>query len=366
VALAMIVTLAAPALAPTSPAAAAPADDLAAKRAQAAQLEEQIAANGDRISMLDEDYNETRIAIDDAARGIAEAQANLDALSAQTEDLRHRLARRAAVLYTSGGTDTLDLLDAGNINDVASRSRYGAAAAEQDERLVDDLTLAREQLEDMRAQFDRTRAEAEAKQAALAATRDELEAAQDDQEVLLGRVNGDIAELIAEIEAQRQREEAERARRELERRKAEERAKAAQRVSTPRSSGGSSGAAVPNVGAPNANAQVAVDTAKAQIGKPYRYAGAGPDSFDCSGLTQFAWAAAGVSLPHSSRAQYASLPHVAMEELAPGDLVFYGSPIHHVGVYVGNGAYVHAPQTGDTVKVASIYRGDYAGGARPG
>jgi cell wall-associated NlpC family hydrolase len=80
----------------------------------------------------------------------------------------------------------------------------------------------------------------------------------------------------------------------------------------------------------------------------------------------YSWAAAGVSLPHSSRAQYAVLPHVPMDALAPGDLVFYGSPIHHVGIYIGGGQYINAPQTGDVVKVASIYRSDYAGAGRPG
>jgi cell wall-associated NlpC family hydrolase len=80
----------------------------------------------------------------------------------------------------------------------------------------------------------------------------------------------------------------------------------------------------------------------------------------------YAWAAAGVQLPHSSAAQYASLPHVPMDALAPGDLVFYGSPIHHVGMFIGGGRMVHAPQTGDNVKVSDIYRDDFAGAARPG
>ncbi len=118
--------------------------------------------------------------------------------------------------------------------------------------------------------------------------------------------------------------------------------------------------------APNANAQVAVDTAKAQLGKAYSWGASGPSTFDCSGLTMYAWAAAGVGLPHSSRAQYSVLPHVPMDALAPGDLVFYGNPIHHVGIYVGGGQYINAPQTGDVVKVSSVYRSDFAGAGRPG
>src|SRR5207244_2637657 len=80
----------------------------------------------------------------------------------------------------------------------------------------------------------------------------------------------------------------------------------------------------------SAGASKAVATAQAQIGKPYKWAAAGPDSFDCSGLTMYAWAAVGVSMIHSAAAQYDEFPHVSKSELAPGDLVFFGSPIHHV------------------------------------
>jgi cell wall-associated NlpC family hydrolase len=109
----------------------------------------------------------------------------------------------------------------------------------------------------------------------------------------------------------------------------------------------------------------AVSAASSQIGKPYKWGGAGPDTYDCSGLTMWAWAHAGVSLPHSSKAQYASLPHVSLSELAPGDLVFYGSPIHHVGIYKGGGVMVAAPQSGETVREESIYYSRPVGAARP-
>ena len=84
-----------------------------------------------------------------------------------------------------------------------------------------------------------------------------------------------------------------------------------------------------------------------------------------SWLTKWAWGRAGRSLPHSSRAQYASLPKVDFEDLRPGDLLFFGSPIHHVGMYVGNGQMVHAPRRGTTVRVDSAYRRDFHGAARP-
>jgi peptidoglycan DL-endopeptidase CwlO len=112
-----------------------------------------------------------------------------------------------------------------------------------------------------------------------------------------------------------------------------------------------------------ASAAAAVRAAASQIGKPYRWGAAGPDAYDCSGLTMWAWAQAGVSLPHSSRAQYSSLPHVSMSQLAPGDLVFRGSPIHHVGIYKGGGVVIHAPHTGQTVREDSV--SGYSMAARP-
>ena len=108
------------------------------------------------------------------------------------------------------------------------------------------------------------------------------------------------------------------------------------------------------VGASSLAAQIAVDTALAQRGKPYVWAAAGPNSFDCSGLVQFAYAAAGISLPHSSAIQATVVRPVARAELQPGDLVAFYSPVSHIGIYIGDGQMVHAPTSGDVVKVASI------------
>src|SRR5215470_3339113 len=103
-------------------------------------------------------------------------------------------------------------------------------------------------------------------------------------------------------------------------------------------------------------AKIAVDTAMAQLGKPYIWGAAGPGSFDCSGLTMYAWGKAGVSLPHQSAEQYGYGTHVPADlaYLKPGDLLFFYSPIHHVALYIGNGMQVHAPTSGDVVRVAGV------------
>ena len=108
----------------------------------------------------------------------------------------------------------------------------------------------------------------------------------------------------------------------------------------------------------------AVTLALAQVGKPYVWAADGPESFDCSGLMLFAWRAGGASLPHSSRSQFATTTRVSVSQIRPGDLVFYGRPIHHVGMYVGNGQMVEASRSGRPVKISSIFRRDMVGVGR--
>ncbi len=122
-------------------------------------------------------------------------------------------------------------------------------------------------------------------------------------------------------------------------------------------------AAVGPVVADSAAAQTAVDTAMAQRGKSYVWAASGPGSFDCSGLTSYAYRAAGISLPHSSRLQAQIGQPVSRDQLQPGDLVFFYSPVSHVGIYIGNGQMVHAPTSGDVVKVAPLM-GGYSGARR--
>ena len=110
----------------------------------------------------------------------------------------------------------------------------------------------------------------------------------------------------------------------------------------------------------------AVAYAKAQVGKAYVFGAAGPSAFDCSGLTMAAWSQAGVSLPHSSSAQYSSGRHISESELQPGDLVFYYSPISHVGMYIGNGQIVNAENPSAGVRIAGLHDMPYVGAVRPG
>lgn len=109
----------------------------------------------------------------------------------------------------------------------------------------------------------------------------------------------------------------------------------------------------------------AVAFAYGAIGKPYVWGATGPDSFDCSGLTQAAWRAAGVSLPRTTYTQINAGQRVSRDQLTPGDLVFFYSGVTHVGMYIGNGQMIHAPRPGSTVRLAPVDSMPWAGASRP-
>ena len=140
-------------------------------------------------------------------------------------------------------------------------------------------------------------------------------------------------------------------------------ARAAERVS--RSSERAAPTAAPTV-AVSGNAGAAVNYALAQVGDAYVYGASGPSAYDCSGLTMMAWAQGGVGLPHSSSAQFNMGTPVSSSQLQPGDLVFYYSPISHVGIYIGNGKIVHAANPSTGVQVTGVFSMPFSGARRVG
>ena len=252
------------------------------------------------------------------------------------------------------------------------RELIGVQAAH--DRHADELAELEATLASVRTSVRASQAQLDTEEAALSALRDEVDAEQQ-------RVEQERARLA------REREEAER-RRQQEAEAQQQRDQAAEAGgststgSSPStggnpsgngSSGGSSsdssssGSSSTSAPAPSTrrSADVAVATALAQVGKPYRWGANGPGSFDCSGLTSFAWRAAGVTIPRTSRAQYSGLRRVTRAQLQPGDLVFYNSPISHVAMYVGGDTIVEASRTGIPVRTASLSRRMPVGYARP-
>jgi cell wall-associated NlpC family hydrolase len=311
--------------------------------------------------VLDEQYLQAQSAVEAATQQIAQAEAGVARAERHADKLHSMLGARAARLYMGAGNVDLFSIDATNVRELGSKSKYGEAAAETDSRMLDDLKLVEEQLGIQRKALEKQRAAAQDRQRVADNARHAIESATRQQEQLLTSVKGSIRAKVNEIARQRRAAEEAAARAEFARRQA-----AARSFNTGRSTSSVDIGIDPgNIPAPNPGAAKAIAFARDQLGKPYQYAGTGPDSFDCSGLTMMAWAQAGVSMTHNAEAQFNEFPHVPVGQLEPGDLVFFGSPIHHVGLYVGGGTMIDAPQTGEFVHYASVGRRDYAGAARP-
>jgi cell wall-associated NlpC family hydrolase len=314
------------ALAPA--AGAAPVDD---KREQATALEAEIAANADQLADL---YEQIKFVEDNLAlanQTIADAQSRIETARAETRRLQRLVRKRAASVYrssTKGETTSLFEID---IREASSREKYAAAASEKDDDLLEQLDAARDELRTRQRDAQTAKETAETEKARLDAIRADFETGQAERERLLGQVQGEIASLVAAASQQRATKEA--------------------------------GANFDPASIPPASGRggVAVGYAQAQLGKPYCYAGIGPSCFDCSGLTQQAWSAAGVGLPHNSEAQYGSFPRVPMNQLSAGDVVWYPG---HVGIYAGGGSVIHASSSGNAVRYQSVSY--YQGAVRPG
>jgi cell wall-associated NlpC family hydrolase len=334
------------------------ASPLDQKRAEARQIAADIDANNTRIEILDEQYNGTVLRIAELTKGIAAAQHRLAVAKHHTDGLRKEVRSRAAALYMGARSGTLfPQLDAHNAREVASRTSYTAAAAARDSTLLSTLRTSTAQLTSLQHKLEDARGKATSESNRLHNTRAEIAQANLHEKDLLAKVNGEIGDLVIQEQRARAAAAEAAARAEIARKEALQRQQ---------QSGGFGNQKAPvNLPPPTGAAATAVHAAEAQLNKPYQYAAAGPDRFDCSGLTMFAWAKAGVSMAHFAATQYSEFPHVPISQLAPGDLVFYGSPIHHVGMYVGNGTMIEAPHTGAFVRYSTIYRSDFAGASRP-
>ncbi|WP_329197607.1 MULTISPECIES: C40 family peptidase [unclassified Streptomyces] len=305
-------------------------------QAEPRQTPTQVKAEVDRLyqdaEAATEQYNGAKVKADEAERALSglrdEAARKADRLNAA----RSALGALAAGQYRSGGLGpAVQLAMSGNPQEYLDRAAFLARTGN---RTAAEVASVRRGLDEA----DRVRDQAAGRLADLRARQDELAAA---KAAVEGKLNA--------------------AERLLDKLTAEERA-AYEAQSAP-ASGPQSPSSVP-VG-DGSRAARAVAFAYGAVGKPYVWGATGPASFDCSGLTQAAWGAAGVSLPRTTYTQINAGQRVSRDRLAPGDLVFFYSGITHVGLYIGDGKMIHAPHPGATVRVAPIDSMPWAGAARP-
>lgn len=341
----------------------APAQSIDQLRAKAAQIADDLRRLDHRTSELDEDFNDANLRLQALRADLAANEAEVAAARDELADTEGEVRQVALRAYVGLNERDDSFLAAADLNAEASRRRAFLSARYGDRSdAIEALTAAQQDLADREAQLQSASREADAEVARLDGARAELERAVAERRALQESVKGELAEALRAEQARLERVAAERAA--VEARAAAQRATAARQAQATAavrvSANRVATVAAPKVAPPvdvaaSPRAQAAIAAAMAQQGKPYKWAGVGPNSFDCSGLMMWAYRAAGVSLPHSSRAIRSMTRSISASELQPGDFVFGGSPVHHVGLYIGNGQMVHAPHSGDVVKVASMY-----------
>jgi cell wall-associated NlpC family hydrolase len=352
--------------------APASADPLADKRAEAARIQEALERQGEKVSIMAERSNRAQLKVAEVESSLAKTAADVARSDERLQQVRARLATAAVLAYVHGGNNALiGKLVRGNGDDMIQRTQYLRVTAADQRRVIGEVRTAKQDFETQKSRLENERkAAAEAADSALAANRAAKEA-EDAQRAVLGQVTGELSELVAAEQARREAEE-------LRNRPAPAAVTAPPVTEPPRvptSAAPQATTTVPaqtQTAAPPASGKgaIAVAEARKQLGKPYVWGGSGPDNFDCSGLTAWAWKAAGVRLSHSAYTQYFETTRVPVDQVQPGDLLFFGKDgvesIHHNAIYIGGGDMIEASQSGVPIRIRGWRAGDLVGAGRPG
>jgi cell wall-associated NlpC family hydrolase len=351
-------------LALVTPAASAvpstPEIEASAKRALAARAD--LDRMHDELEVLVEEHNAIIEELDEIRQLIAETREDLAVAEADLAEANETLQRRATEMYKRGGTSVIEVLfGTKSFQDLLGRVDLARRISRADAHLVAGVKEAKAAVEASELVLEQRETEQIALRAEAESRRTVIEAEVAKQKAFVADLDAETKRLIA-AEEERQRK------------LAEERARiaaaaAAAAAAAPRDivDQSSLGAGHPEV----------VPVALRYVGVPYVWGGASPSGFDCSGLCQYSYKQIGISIPRTSRTQFRAGQHISRDRLdllKPGDLVFFGTNgdadrVHHVGIYVGNGDFIHAPETGAFVRVESLIariqaRGDYVGASR--
>ena len=344
----------------------AAADEISDKRAQAAQVTDELEALEAREMGLSADAEQAKAELAQAEDAVADAQRRSDEANAELDVRQQELRQFAVDAYVTGSdAPGIDAILTSQIDDSAKVRGYVDIAGGNRQDKIDQLRATRLKAEREGEELVAAHGDLEARHAQLDRSLDEAQSAVDEQQSIKSRLDGEVATLVA---AEQQR-------------KAEAARAAATAAPTPGLGDGGARSSAPARSAPSApapavpsgpppamgsGAQFAIDAAMSKIGAPYVWAAAGPNTFDCSGFTMWAWRHGGKSLSHYTGSQLAQSTRISVADAQPGDLVFFWGPGDggdpgHVGLYLGGGSFVHAPGRGKFVRVDSV---GYWSGAR--
>ncbi|RCV48266.1 glycoside hydrolase [Marinitenerispora sediminis] len=271
----------------------------------------------EQASAIVEEYNQAKEDYDAAEKKLEELENQVGDEEDRYNELREQVAQFASAAYQGGDLGAATTaLSVDNPEDILNQSADIGYLSESQRAALEEFAGSSERLIQLKEEAETAFEESKDKKDELEEKKQEVEEAIEEQEELLAQFPGSDPTGDSD------------------------------------SAGGATGGSY--TGSASGNARSALDFAYAQLGKPYVYGAAGPDNFDCSGLTMRAWGAAGVSLPRTSQAQAGAGQQVSRDALQPGDLVFFYSGLTHVGIYAGNNQMVHAPRTGKNVEVVSL------------
>jgi hypothetical protein len=309
-----------------------------------------------RLSQLVEQYDAAKLALHSVENQLADARARDLQARGEAERARAYFSARARGAYEGVGAGIDVLLGATTLAEFTDRVEFLNSVARGDMDAATQAEVAGQAARVAAADLSRTLRRRQALVRALDGSRTSIEAGILEQTALIGRLEKALSKpVVRRIVDQ----------------------PGPPPISHPQPGGGDPSPKPPPPPQPpppppppSSRAAIAVRAAYSAIGVPYKWGGSNPkEGFDCSGLTMWSWAQAGVSLPHSSAAQYAMLPHVSRGDLQPGDLLFFYSPISHVAMYVGGNQMIHAKHPGTRVAketISSYYWAVYSGAGRPG
>jgi cell wall-associated NlpC family hydrolase len=307
--------------------------------AQAQAVQAEIDALDQELEQNTEAYNQLRVRLDELNTGMIRLRRELKAAETDYQYRLKKYEERLCDLYKDGGTSAFLqlLLEADGGGDLIARARVAAQLGDQDRRLLDNLTASADRLDTLLARMDKAKSEELDIREQMSTQQDQITAALTERQSTLNGIDAQIAAII-EAERQRQAEEQERLRQAL--------------------SALLNGGQIYDGPLPQTDSEILnqfLETAAAYIGLPYVWGGDRPfTGMDCSGYTQFVYAQHGVQLSHYSGYQAETGIPVDYANMQAGDLLAFGFPVHHVGVYIGDDLYIHAAGTGDTIHISRL------------